>query len=73
MMFRLASLAAILSSALISVDAAAGVYNYDETHIWDQVEPLATNECGGSSNSPIAVTDEGCTDYHNYVMVVSSK
>lgn len=71
MMFRLASLAAILSSALrtATVDAAAGVYNYDETHIWDQVEPLASNECGGSSNSPIAIDDSGCTDEHNYVMV----
>jgi len=69
MMFRLASLVAILSTAMTTVDAAAGVYNYDETHVWDQVEPLATNECGGSKNSPIAVDDMACTDYHNYVMV----
>ena len=48
MMFRLASLVAILSTAMTTVDTAAGVYNYDETHVWDQVEPLATNECGGS-------------------------
>ena len=72
-MFRLASLVAILSTAMTTVDTAAGVYNYDKTHVWDQVEPLATNECGGSKNSPIAVDDMACTDYHNYVMVVSSK
>lgn len=69
MMFRLASLTAILSTAVTSVNAAAGVYNYDETHIWDQVEPLETNECGGTKNSPIAIDDMGCTDSHNYVKV----
>ena len=41
--------------------------------VWDRVEPLAANECGGSKNSPTAVDDMACTDYHNYVMVVTSK
>ena len=41
--------------------------------MWDRVEPLAANECGGSKNSPTAVDDMACTDYHNYVMVVTSK
>jgi carbonic anhydrase len=68
MLFRLTTLAVILTNA-ITTEAADGKYNYDETHIWDQVITSGPNECGGSKNSPIAIDDMGCTDYHNYVMV----
>jgi carbonic anhydrase len=66
MLFRLTSLAVLLTSAF-TAEAADGSYNYDETHIWDQVITSSPNECAGSSNSPIAIEDEGCTEFHSYV------
>jgi hypothetical protein len=70
MLFRLTSLAVLLTSAF-TAEAADGSYNYDETHIWDQVITSSPNECAGSSNSPIAIEDEGCTEFHSYVFEVS--
>jgi carbonic anhydrase len=67
MLFRLATLAAILANSFTAY-AADGSYNYDETHIWDQVITKSPNECAGTMNSPIAITDTECTDFHTYVM-----
>lgn len=62
MIFKLTTLAAILTTTF----AADGVYNYDETHIWDQVQTKGANECAGSSNSPIAIQSGECDVYHTY-------
>ena len=62
-----------------ALGAGAGPYCYDEgtecgPENWANLDPevVPNNECGGDSNSPIAVDNDGCTVFADYSLTVSS-
>jgi len=74
LIINLSVFAALMKSAYSS----SGVYSYkpgDEygPENWAAVtyDDGTVNECGGDEQSPVAFTDEGCTSYEDYVMIVS--
>ena len=75
----LTTILAIVSSSLSCLDKAnaetAASFSYD-LHAttgpdnWGKLD-IENNQCGGTSNSPIAITTHDCDRYEDYVLNVS--
>jgi carbonic anhydrase len=63
MLFKSITLLALCHAANAADDAA---YDYNNQHLWAGLDTASENQCALSKNSPIAITDEGCTDYIDY-------
>lgn len=75
MILRIAVLFPLLPAL---VGAAAGDFNYDDNDAdkgpaaWANL-PLDDNQCGGDSNSPIALESRACDIFEEYVFTVSAR
>jgi carbonic anhydrase len=72
----LAAISLCLPAVTLAADTGKGVYSYDKD---SDIGPanwaflnIPNNQCGGSKNSPIAVSSGECTDYADYVLTPGS-